>query len=1095
MSQLSLIWTFLLKRSRVAFLLALMSLIWGLLAYQSMPRESSPDVEVPIGIISTVWPGASAQDVEKLITEKIEREVKKLDDLEKYTSTSRAGLSIVSVEFQAGGEMVQHMQKLREALDDAERGFPDTIADSPDLIEASANNLPILTLNLSGDFALSELKQFAEALQEDFENVQGVKDVLISGLPEDQFHIYLDPIKLRSFGFSVEEVAQSIQAAHRDIPMGKISVDGETVELRVQGQLKSVEDFFELPLREIDGQIILLSDIAEIRREFDKMDVKTYFSVGQALKPSITLDAIKSEAKTNVARAVEEMLGMVETYKTNGLLPANLQVNEVFNAADDIQKDLNRLIGNGGQTLVLITIILLFALGWREALLAFIAIPLSMLVSIGMLQALGETFNFLSLFALILSVGLLVDNAIIIVEGISENIFYKKQTPVAAAANALVVFRWPIITGTCTTIFAFLPMMFLITGVSGQYIRVIPLTVTIVLTASLLVSLFLVPVFGALFFTLIPPKAHKENSFLLKVKAWYEPRMRKLLNSTKGVYITLGVAGLALLFSLGLMFAGQIPVEIFPGSDENFFTAKIELPKGTKLEATEKLIPLIEDAVLPIYQGNPDYRNMVITVGQVSNFDPSVLRGGGGTPEEEVIGLTFNLQEKKERTIGSGDASREIEKALKQVMPSYAKVTISEFEGGPPSGSSQIEIRLISENLDHLELVTNDLLQKLGAMKLDNGVGLKNVVDNRGDVLPQINWKIDRLKLQKFNLSLNQIAQTLRASVEGLRVLQITEGEDEIDVEMRLDFAGETQWNDPKTLEIIGEIPIKIPSGDYVALEEFTHFEIGPQRSIIRHQDGKRTVTVGADIDGKGTASQFLTQLNQAISLLDKWPGDSFEIGGDNEQGQRLITEMGNAMILAIFLIGMILVLQFNSYVQPLVIVAAIPLSLTAVLVGFWLTQTPISFPTMIGIVALAGIIVNDDIVLIDQINHHHTGKFVDALIDGCMARMQPIALTSITTVIGMLPLALSDPIWQGLGFAIIYGMALSTVLTLLLTPCILLVLKQWSNWAIRKIKRSGEETRASPRVRPYGSNNPIHCHTKLALLLGHRGPWFLRHR
>ncbi len=1059
-NKLGLLWTFLLERGRVALLLAILAMAWGFSAYKSMPRESSPEVEIPVGIISTVWPGASSVDVEKLVTEKIEREVKTLENVERYTSTSRAGLSIVSVEFEVGTNMDQNMQKLREALDDAERSLPDTLPDDPDLTEASASAIPILTLNISGDFSLSELKRFAETFQDEFEGIQGVKEVLISGLPEEEIHLYIDPISLQKYGLSVEQVAQKINQSHQDLPLGQIFLDGEKLDLRVEGELESISDFFELPIMKKGAQIVTLGEIVEIRREFDTLNVETYSSTGGKLQTSLSLDLIKSEAKTNVAKAVTAALKTIEDYREKQLIPDSLDVNIVYNSADDIQKDLNNLIVTGTQTLVLITIILFFALGWRESLLAFISIPLSMFIAIGMLQLLGETFNFLSLFSLILAVGLLVDNAIIVVEGISENIFYGKKKPIDAAKSALETFRWPIITGTCTTIFAFLPMMFLISGVSGQYVSVIPKTVMVVLISSLVVSLFLVPVFGVAFFTFFPPKPHTEGTLLTKVKEWYEPFMRGILYSSKKLFITLGLSFLTLVFAIGLMVTGQIPVEIFPGGDENFFTAKIELPKGTKLRETRELLPEIEQGLLPLFEedskGKGNFKNMVVTVGQVSSYDPEALQGSGISPEEEVIGITFNLKPKKDRIISSEAAADLVEKTLRPLIPSYADLSMGKLEGGPPSGSSAIEIRLVSDDLEHLELVTDDLRAKLESMSLKSGGKLIDITDNRGEVLPQITWKIDRLKLENVGLTISQMSQTLRSAIEGVRVLQISDGEDEIDVVLRLNFSEELKWKGPESLEILSQIPIKTQSGKFIQLSDVAEFQIGPQRSIVRHRDGKRTVTVGANIEGKKvTASQFQAKLEEAIASLDKWPGDSFQIGGDNEEGSRLITEMISAMIFAAFLIGMVLVLQFNSFSQPIIILSAIPLSLTAVLIGFWISQTPISFPTLIGIVALAGIIVNDDIVLIDRINHHRrrTENYEDALIEGCKARMQPIFLTSITTVVGLLPLALSDPVWRGLGFAVIYGMSLSTVLTLLVTPCILLVMRYFQRWIGKKIR------------------------------------------
>jgi len=367
-------------------------------------------------------------------------------------------------------------------------------------------------------------------------------------------------------------------------------------------------------------------------------------------------------------------------------------------------------------------------------------------------------------------------------------------------------------------------------------------------------------------------------------------------------------------------------------------------------------------------------------------------------------------------------------------------VNVSEIASGPPTGAKSVEIRLSSENLSHLEELADDLKTKLSKIKLSSGAKLKNIDDDRADKTPKLTWKFDRDVLARFQLSPSQIATTLRASVEGVTMLRISENDDEIDVDVRLDFAGNKVWKDPSSLEILKQMPIKTPTGQFIKLDEVATFEFSSELSQIKHRDGKRTIVVGSNIEGNATAALFTKDIEKALSSLDKHPGDVFEIGGDNEETNRLIKEMGLAMIIAVFLILALLVLQFDSFLQSFAIVLLLPFSLTGVFIGFWLSGTPISFPTMIGIVALAGIIVNDAIVLISRINTH-VNRGEDRVASYILAgkeRMQPIFLTSITTIFGLLPLALSDPVWRGLGFAIIYGMMLSTFLTLLLVPCLL---------------------------------------------------------
>ena len=597
--QLSNLWTFLLERFKASLLLAGLFWFFGWQAYQNIPRENAPDVEIPAGVIQTVFPGASPQDVEKLVTEKIEQEVKKLENVNKFTSTSLSGVSIVSVEFDTGTDLTKNFQNLREALDDAEKKLPDGVLDDPDLQEVKLSDTPVMSLALSGDFSLSQLKRFAEQLEDEIENVSAVKEVNITGVPEEKFHIFLEPKKLEQFQLSVEEVVQKIQTHHRDIPLGTIFVQGEKIDIRIQAEFKTITDFLEFPLFAQNGQIVHLKDVASVRREFDEIEVESLFSEGGPAQRSITIDVIKSVEKTNIFNIIEKVFAILEKQKEDHLLPENLNVSVVFDGAKDIEESLDNLVSSGLQTVIIIAIILFFALGFRESLLALFVLPMSMLMGIIFLFYLGETFNFLSLFALVISLGLLVDNAIIMTEGISENIYDKRMKPQDAARQALSDFRWPIIAGTCTTIFAFFPMLFLITGISGDYISAIPTTITIVLLCSLFVSLFLLPVFAAKFFERFPPKEITEGRIMPKMKKWYGGFMATLLATKMWFISTVLIAIGCFVFAVSLFPLGWLGVEIFPQSDENYFTMSFEMPAGSKLSETKKLIPQIESVVLP----------------------------------------------------------------------------------------------------------------------------------------------------------------------------------------------------------------------------------------------------------------------------------------------------------------------------------------------------------------------------------------------------------------------------------------------------------------------------------------------------------------
>lgn len=1034
--QLSRFWTFLLDRFRVVALIVIFILTMGSVSYMTIPRETEPTVEIPAATVTTVWPGASPSDVEKLVTRKLEQEIKTLDQLDTFTSVTRSGVSVIVVEFDVDGDRNINLQKLREKINDAERNLPKTILDEPEVTEISISDVPVVTLVLSGDFAWSELKRFSDILEEEFETAPKVKRVNVKGAPEDEMHIVLDPVKLEAQSISVGEVLSAIRAAHQDMPLGTIVVDGQAVEVTVRAEMETAAEFAEVPVKTIGESIIKIGDLGVVRREFEAFEVETYFAQQEATdpKPAVQIEVIKSAEDGNVLKMVGNILSRVETLKQNGTIPQHLEATVTYNRAEEIQDSLDTLTRSGGQTLLLIAIVMLIFVGWRESVLAASAIPLSMLIAVMVLNFMGRTFNGISLFSLVLGVGLLVDNAIVIVEGMSESIHEKKMKPRAAAVETLRVFRWPLVAGTLTTVFAFLPMLFFITGVSGDYISVIPITVMAVLIAALFVSLLLLPSLARQFFLRIPPKKTKASRNLKRVQDWYGRFMKRILSRSRSVWAVLGAAVLAFALSLSLVVTNRVPVEVFPSSDFTFFNANFEFPQGTDLSETRKIVdPLSQELrtfFMPRENGDVWLESFTFTVGSAQQFQA----GGTSTPEEHLLGLTVTLTDTEARDKKSYEIMPLIRERLESVLPAHVEAEFTEIKGGPPSGAP-LEVRLLGEDLTHLISLARELKEKISQMP-----GTVNARTTAADRTTEMAWEFDREVLAKFGLTPTQVVESLRAGVHGVTVVRLTEGDEEIDVDVRLDWGGDGAWEDPQTLDILNRIPVRTAAGKFVTLSQIATPHLSSELSQINHRDGRRIISVRADMKTGVPVSTLREPLQKAINSLELRSGENAEFGGDTEEGNRLMRESGTAMAFSLVLILIVLVTQYNSFYQSFVTLVLIPLSLTGVFLGFWLLGYPISFPTMIGIVSLAGIIVNDAIVLIDHINLHREDglPWTEAYIEAGKKRMQPIFLTSITTVVGMLPLSLSDEIWGGLGFAIIFGMALSTVLTLLLIPCFL---------------------------------------------------------
>jgi multidrug efflux pump subunit AcrB len=1017
-------------------LIIMFVLIAGMYSYNTIPRETEPTVDIPMATVTTVWPGASSIDVEKLVTDKLEKEIKNLDHVKEYKSQSLSGISAITVEFEVDSDKQVNIQKLRDKISDATPKLPGTLPDDPSVSEVSLSDVAVVNIALSGDFSWSELKRFAETLEDEFSGMTGVKDVNLLGVPEDEVHVSLDPNKMDALDLSVAEVLQALRGGHQDMPLGKMKVDGNAVEIAARAEYETAQDIAQVPVTVKNNSTLNISDIGEVRREFEKFEVETYFQDDLGVSPAVSIEVTKSAESGNVLLMVGAIIQRMEDLKIQEVIPRSLNTAITYNRADEVRESLDTLIVSGGQTILLIVLVMFVFVGWRESVLASIVIPLSMLMAVMVMQASGGTFNGVSLFALVLGLGLLVDNAIVIVEGMSDAINDRKMTPEAAAEHTLKTFRWPLIAGTATTVCAFLPMLFFISGIMGDYIAVIPNTVNAILLSALFVALWLLPSVGVRFMKAFPPTKHRERAGLKLIQNWYGRQMKRILSKKRYIFGTLGLAFCAFCASLSLVITSQVPVEVFPSSDMPYFTADFEFPTGTDMSETRKLIEPISEKLRPFLgvqeDGDEWIDSFVFSVGQ--SKDES--KRGSTLSESHVLGLAIYLTDKDDREMTSYKIMPIIEKAVLPAVPKHVEATFKELQAGPPTGDAALSIRLIGANYDHLEILSRDLQEEIQKIE-----GTVNVRDDSAERTFQMTWTFDRDRLARFGLAPATVMETLRTAVNGTTAVKLTEGDEEIDVVARINWSGDRSWDDPESLDLLNRISVKTPTGEFVSLEQIAHPKLTSEVSMLRHRDGLRTLQVLADMKDGLPVSVIQKDVDKAISTLDRLPGEKVEMGGDSEEGDRLMGETSAAMAVAVVLILVVLVTQFNSYRQAFTTLAIVPLSLTGVFVGFWLHGLTISFPTMIGIVSLAGIIVNDAIVLIDHINQKKNEAGVswrEAYIEAGKSRLQPIFLTSITTVVGMLPLSLSDEMWAGLGFAIIYGMSISTILTLLLVPCFL---------------------------------------------------------
>lgn len=1016
------IWDLFIDNAAFTYLVIAAIVVGGLFSVISLPKEASPEVKVPIGIVTTVYPGASARDVERLITDKIESKVASLDELDTYTSVSQEGLSAITVQFEASADLDDRIRALRDTVAEAEPDLPDEV-ERPVVQQVSFSDVPIVSFSLTADVPEAELKSMAERYKEELEKISGVSNVLVAGARESKVLLTVDKRRLDQYGVTVTDIISALSVSSLSSPVGAIETDEVRYVVRLDTEIKDPSDVASIPLKFAGGATLYMRDVANV--EFALDEAQTYSRVSQEGQPSgaaVTLSVFKKTGG-DITRIVDRARETVEEIRSQEFPESN--VITVFDNAKEIRKSISDLSGNAVQTVFMILLLLMLFLGWREALLAGVTVPLTFLFGFIGLSYVGSTINFLSLFSLILALGVVVDTGIVVVEGMHEEI--KKGTPPQQAAKKVVAeFQWPLLSGTMTTVAAFFPMMFM-SGIMGEFVKHIPITVNITLLGSLITGLALVPVLASKFLkpkdvaSDTPTIKHKYiDPHLNRLQEWYGKTIRVFLQSKQQkkrmtVFLVVGFIG-----SLALPATGILKSTLFPENNADFFWIDVEAPVGTTLDATDRVVRQVEEY---LYEDSR-VESFYVNVGAGNSQSGSVA--GNAT---NLASFTVNL--KPERKDQTSDIMRQYRGTLSDITE--ADVIVSQAESGPPGGAP-VSIEFKGPELEVLEELVRgaqDILEDI-----DGAIDVGSSVD---ESVFEFVLAVDREKAAASGISPIQIAQTLRSTVQGTKAATLRYEGDDVDVQVRQQLnptAGSQEQRLVTTIDEILQLSMRTPDGRDVPLSSFVSARPMPGTSKITHTDGDRVATATANVSGRASVDIF-ADFEERASELEIPGAYTMKLGGEQEDIQQTFTDMIRALLIGMFLIGAILLLQFGSLRQVFFIMLSLPMALIAVLPGLALMGQTLSFPSFIGVIALSGVVVNDAIMLMDKINRNRQeGKDMDeAIADAGQSRLQPILLTTVTTVAGILPLTISDPVWGPLGFAIIFGLSFATVLTLCVIP------------------------------------------------------------
>jgi multidrug efflux pump len=1015
------------RKSMTAIALMVILAILGVAAYVALPRESAPDIKIPYVMVYAPYYGTSPSDMENLVSRKLEQQLKGLSDLEEMTSTSSEGVSTVLLEFTPDVEMSDALQEVRDAVELAKPELPQDVRDDLIVYEISIDDFPIMQVILSGDYDLTRLKSVGEDLQEKLEQIQGVLAVDMTGGAEREIRVDLDPERLEFYGLSIDDVLDAVSLENVTLPGGEIGLGTYEYQVRVPGEFETVDVISGIILNPGASTPVYMRDVADVSFGLKDRDSISRLE-GQE---SITL-SVKKRSGENIIRIAEDVHATLARLEPT--LPAGSHLKVLADESVYIRDMVTELEDNILSGLILVVAVLFLFLGLGNSLFVAMAIPMSMLISFVVLDALHITLNMVVLFSLILALGMLVDNAIVIVENIFRHRVEGKD-PIEAASFGTRQVAAAVIASTLTTLCAFAPMAFW-PGIMGEFMKYLPITVIITLSASLLVAMIFNPVLCARFMR-VSERARRQRGLGARLMNLgirsYTPVLRWAL-----AHRALALGGMVGLFVVVFLLFGRFNagIELFPDVDPTYAYVQIEAPSGTRIEVSERYAHVVEDALAQV----PDLTAFVTEVGS----------GGGGFGSESapphLTRLTMEFVESEDRHQSSNQGLEDLRERLADFTG--AKLYVEKQEPGPPTGKP-VNIEIVGDDFAVLGSLSELIVERIRDIP-----GLVDVQSNFDRGRPEIQVVPDLEKAARLGLRTMDVARTVRTAIKGEDISEFRMGEDEYDIVVRFQQPSRRFAEDLETMTVFYE-------GKSIPLTSFADVSFTTGLAAIHRIDGSRVVTVSADVSPGYNGNKLLKQVRTELAGVALPPGYRLGYTGENEDQEEAEAFLSKAFVIALMLILVVLITQFDSITVPLVIMGSVIMSLIGVFVGLMFMRMPFGIiMTGVGVISLAGIVVNNAIVLLDYILQLRRAGMdkIEAILEAGRLRFRPVILTAVTTILGLIPLTTglsvnfghlfdgdlahavvvggeSSQWWSPMGVAVIWGLAVATFLTLVMVP------------------------------------------------------------
>ena len=1104
--------TFAVKNRISVMFLALIILIMGVSAYNAMPRESFPEITQPEIYIGVLYPGNSPKDVENLITRPIEKELNTLTDVDEIRSTSIQDYATITVAFNYDVDVDAALQDVKDAVDKAKGDLPNDLDNEPNIFALDFSEFPVMNINLYGIDDVDLLKDYAEYLEDEIEKVEAVSGVDIRGVLDKEVKVSIDKERMETLEISFYDIESAISAENLTMSAGEILTDGARRDIRIVGEFSDVSQLENVIVKYENQRIVYLRDIADV--SFDYIEPNSYARLDE--ENVITLD-VKKKSGGNLIQASEKIQEIIKDAEDSGRFPPELKIIITNDQSRDTKLMVDSLENNIISGVILVVLVLLFFLGLRNASFVGIAIPLSMLMAFMILNAFGITLNMMVLFSLILALGMLVDNGIVVVEN-TYRLMSEGKNPIRAAIEGVGEVAWPIIASTATTVAAFIPLLFW-NNLMGEFMKYLPLTLIITLSSSLFVGLVINPVIAARFmkvqeegttakkpsrnfwylvagaliigvlahlaratflgnlaivvaliatlnrFVLTPASIRFQKGPLVRLESFYNRTISYALKGYRPVWFFLGTV---LLFLGSCASLGIIPPKViyFPEGDPTYVNVFIAAPLGTDIQKTNAITEQVESKLKTILADDSDVVEAVLAQVGEGTSDPNEGVSMGSSPHKGRVTVSFVPFEQR-----NGKSTSRIMEDIREGVKDIpgAQITVNPSPFGPPVGPP-INLEVSGEDFTQLILLTEQLREYME----DAGIpGIEELKTDLETGKPELVLHVNRDAAKRYGVSTADVAMSLRTALFGKEVSKYKEGEDDYPIMLR--------FEDDKRYNLSTLLNTRITFRDQatgkisqVPVSAVADLDYSSTYGSIKRKDLDRVITIYSNVNVGYNANEINAQLKERLEAFDMPEGFTYKFTGQQEDQASDMAFLTNALIIAVLLIFLIIVSQFNSVLMPLIIMSSVVFSMIGVLLGIQIFQMDIVIlMTGVGIISLAGVVVNNAIVLIDFIElernrraleldlenpeHLPYDELLMSIVKAGSTRMRPVLLTAITTVLGLIPLAMGininfftllsdfDPqyyvggdsvmFWGPLAWTVIFGLTFATFLTLVIVP------------------------------------------------------------